>query len=264
MRRLAISHMCEIGAGPHAALLPSSHATGATRLPNHAGSATERTPAFHPAARGGQRQAPPGRACAQAPGTHPLTIPRAGADLLDADAPLQRALREPRSQDHQSTGGGPAPLPTSPGPGIDTRPARVPRRAARAAPSCRTCRRSSSGPPSMNANSSGSHHFATRPRRCSTQLLRARARALAQHHAAQRALGPALVGLGDHRRLDHVGVGHHLVLELDRGDPLAAGLDHVLGAVGDLHERRCSSTEAMSPVRSQPASNFSSPESSWK
>ena len=28
------------------------------------------------------------------------------------------------------------------------------------------------------------------------------------------------------------GMGHHLVLQLDRGDPLATGLDHVLGPVG--------------------------------
>ena len=90
---------------------------------------------------------------------------------------------------------------------------------------------------SRNANSSGSHHFATRPRRCSTQLVGAVVCAPSRSdHAAQRPLRPALVGLGDHRRLDDVRVGHQLVLQLDRGDPLAAGLDHVLGAVGDLHE----------------------------
>ena len=66
-----------------------------------------------------------------------------------------------------------------------------------------------------------------------------------EHDAGQRPLGPALVGLRDHRRLEHVRVRHQRVLELDRGDPLAAGLDQVLGAVGDPHEalrsrsRRC-------------------------
>jgi hypothetical protein len=35
-------------------------------------------------------------------------------------------------------------------------------------------------------------------------------------------------GLGDH------GMGHDLVLELDRADPFAARLDHVLGAVAQL------------------------------
>ena len=39
----------------------------------------------------------------------------------------------------------------------------------------------------------------------------------------------------DHRRLGDVGMADREVLELDRGDPFAAGLDHVLVAVGDLH-----------------------------
>ncbi len=39
----------------------------------------------------------------------------------------------------------------------------------------------------------------------------------------------------DHRGLRHIRVADGEVLEVDGGDPLAAGLDHVLGAVGDLH-----------------------------
>src|SRR6476620_900677 len=52
--------------------------------------------------------------------------------------------------------------------------------------------------------------------------------------ARARALAPALVGDRDHGGLDHVRVGHHGVLEVHRRDPLAAGLDQVLGAVDEL------------------------------
>ena len=38
------------------------------------------------------------------------------------------------------------------------------------------------------------------------------------------------------RRLQHRRVRHQVVLQLDRGDPLAAGLDDVLGAVGQGQE----------------------------
>jgi hypothetical protein len=55
-----------------------------------------------------------------------------------------------------------------------------------------------------------------------------------RHHAGQRALLPLRVGNADHGGLGHAGVRHDLVLELHRADPLAARLDHVLGAVGDL------------------------------
>ena len=39
----------------------------------------------------------------------------------------------------------------------------------------------------------------------------------------------------DHRRLGHLGMADGEVLQVDRGNPFAARLDHVLGAVGDLH-----------------------------
>jgi len=44
----------------------------------------------------------------------------------------------------------------------------------------------------------------------------------AEADARERALGPALVGHRDHRRLADGRVVDQLVLELDRGDPLAA------------------------------------------
>src|SRR5262249_37996604 len=57
-----------------------------------------------------------------------------------------------------------------------------------------------------------------------------------QHHAGERALVPARVGDADDRRLDHLRVGHELVLELDGGNPFPARLDDVLRPVGDLDE----------------------------
>ena len=56
-----------------------------------------------------------------------------------------------------------------------------------------------------------------------------------RHHAGQRALLPALVRQADHGGLEHVGMADDRVLQLDARDPLAAALDHVLGAIGDLH-----------------------------
>jgi hypothetical protein len=39
----------------------------------------------------------------------------------------------------------------------------------------------------------------------------------------------------DHRGFRHAGAAHGDVLDLDRGDPFAARLDHVLRPVGHLH-----------------------------
>src|SRR6185503_13234650 len=55
---------------------------------------------------------------------------------------------------------------------------------------------------------------------------------LHRHH--DRALVPLRVAHADHRGLGDRGVRHRDVLEVDRADPLAAGLDHVLRAIGDL------------------------------
>src|SRR6185436_13991013 len=57
-------------------------------------------------------------------------------------------------------------------------------------------------------------------------------RLLRRHH--DRALVPLGVVHADHRRLGDRRVRDRDVLEVDRADPLAAGLDHVLGAIGDL------------------------------
>src|SRR5574339_206986 len=54
------------------------------------------------------------------------------------------------------------------------------------------------------------------------------------HHHHDRALVPFRVAHADHRGLGDRRVRDRDVLQVDRADPLAAGLDHVLRAVGDL------------------------------
>ena len=83
-------------------------------------------------------------------------------------------------------------------------------------------------------------------------------RSLFEDHGSQGAFEPFLVGDGDHGGLGDGGVGHEGVLQLDGGDPLAARLYEVLGAVFiSIYPRP--SMVAMSPVLSQPSSvNFSS------
>ena len=88
----------------------------------------------------------------------------------------------------------------------------------------------------MNAKRSGSHQRATRVARnaCSSAggvVLPGRSTTQASGRSSQRASG-----IADDGGLDDVGMRHDLVLELDRRDPLAARLDDVLGAVGDLDE----------------------------
>ncbi len=56
------------------------------------------------------------------------------------------------------------------------------------------------------------------------------------HHHQQRALVPFRVMRGDAGGHGDAGMAHGDVLEVDRGNPLTARLDHVLGPVGDLHE----------------------------
>ena len=57
----------------------------------------------------------------------------------------------------------------------------------------------------------------------------------ARRHDHQRdgPLVPFRVGLGHHRGLGDVGQGDDVVFQVNRGDPLAAGFDQVLGTVGD-------------------------------
>ena len=85
----------------------------------------------------------------------------------------------------------------------------------------------------MNSTSSGSCHLATRGARKSRIVLLGQLGAGLEHDAGQRALRPLRVGHADDRRLADLRVGHQLVLQLDRRDPLAAGLDQVLGAVDE-------------------------------
>src|SRR5580693_7318915 len=51
----------------------------------------------------------------------------------------------------------------------------------------------------------------------------------------QRALLPDWMFDRDDRSLEHVGMRHGEILDLDRGNPLAARLDDVLEPVGELH-----------------------------
>ena len=93
------------------------------------------------------------------------------------------------------------------------------------------------GSSSTKAQRSGSHHRATRPAEELEQRFGLRTGTVGpRHHHHQGPLVPLGVGDADDGRLEDVGVGHHLVLELHRRDPLAAGLDHVLRPVRDLHE----------------------------
>ena len=86
----------------------------------------------------------------------------------------------------------------------------------------------------MNANASGSYHLATRRLEELAQLLGVDVRALLEHDAGQRALVPLLVGHADHGGLGTVGCAISAFSSSTERDPLAAGLDQVLGAVGDL------------------------------
>src|SRR6266849_5041506 len=61
-------------------------------------------------------------------------------------------------------------------------------------------------------------------------------RARLSDHACKWPLAPFLVGDGDHRALEYLGMRHQGILDLHRGNPFAAGFDHVLGAIGDLDE----------------------------
>jgi hypothetical protein len=56
------------------------------------------------------------------------------------------------------------------------------------------------------------------------------------HHDQEGPLVPLRVLGGDARGHRHRRVGHRDVLDVDRADPLAPALDHVLGPVGDVHE----------------------------
>jgi hypothetical protein len=83
------------------------------------------------------------------------------------------------------------------------------------------------------------------------------------HHHQQRPFLPLRVRHADHRRLQHRRVAHGEVLQFDRADPFAAGLDHVLAAVGQL-DVAVGAMVARSPVFSQPWSSTALPPSFLK
>jgi hypothetical protein len=58
---------------------------------------------------------------------------------------------------------------------------------------------------------------------------------LLENHDQQRPLVPLWMLDADDRRLCHFGMPDGEILELDRGNPLTAGFDYVLGAVGHVH-----------------------------
>ncbi len=66
------------------------------------------------------------------------------------------------------------------------------------------------------------------------QLVALQRVAFALDHDQQRPFVPLRVGAGDAGGHGHGRVGHGDVFQFDGADPFAAGLDHVLGAVGDL------------------------------
>src|SRR5262249_4951007 len=58
---------------------------------------------------------------------------------------------------------------------------------------------------------------------------------LPENDEEQRPFAPFRVLHADHRRFRDLGMADGEVLEIDRGNPLAARFDDVLGAVGNLH-----------------------------
>ena len=108
-------------------------------------------------------------------------------------------------------------------------------RTARAAGSSASCRWRRAGSRRRRRRRPGVHHFAICLRRTPAALLARQLGAGLLHHDQQRPLVPLRVlgrDAGGHRDLR---VRHRDVLEVDRADPFAAGLDDVLAAVGDLH-----------------------------
>ena len=85
-------------------------------------------------------------------------------------------------------------------------------------------------------------------------LLRGGVDVRVEHDERRDELAPLLVGDADHRDLAHRVVRHQGVLDLDRGDVLAAGDDDVLLAVGDrdvavLERAAVAGVEPVAPLR---------------
>ena len=92
------------------------------------------------------------------------------------------------------------------------------------------------GSSSTNTTSSGIHHLAILSGEERQQFLFGDLRALLAMDQQQGTFLPARMPCGDHRGLQDAGMADREVLDLDRADPLTAGLDHVLGAIGDGDE----------------------------
>jgi hypothetical protein len=92
-----------------------------------------------------------------------------------------------------------------------------------------------SGIASTNTTSSGVHHLAILPSKNFSRSLRVSS--LSGFFTTTSSGRSSHLGCGgDAGGHGHGRVRHRDVLQVDGADPLAAGLDHVLAAVGDLHE----------------------------
>ena len=88
---------------------------------------------------------------------------------------------------------------------------------------------------STNATSSGIHQFATLPFMKRQDFVLVSLAFLLEHHDQQRPFVPFRMTDADDRSLRDLRMADREIFQIDRGYPFAAGLDHVLGAVGDLH-----------------------------
>src|SRR5262249_48444883 len=58
--------------------------------------------------------------------------------------------------------------------------------------------------------------------------------ALLEHHDGKGAFGPLRIRNADDRSFAHAGVLENEILDIERGDPFAAGLDNVFEPIGDF------------------------------
>ena len=87
----------------------------------------------------------------------------------------------------------------------------------------------------MNSIRSGSCHLANSLPRCSRSSSGLASMPSRRTTAASGRSPHFSSGIGDHRGLGDGAVSHQLVLEVDRGDPFATGLDEILGPIADAH-----------------------------
>ena len=106
---------------------------------------------------------------------------------------------------------------------------------ARATPPCAACRSRCGAGPVTNTTSSGEPPFGDATLEVAQHGFALQRLAGLDDDQQQRSLLPFRMRDADDRGLGDQRVAHGRVLQGDGGDPFAAGLDHVLGAVGDLH-----------------------------